>query len=112
MWKVQVERVHGITAMCWSPDGSYVALGTISGCTMLYSAYFSRSSYKEDFDIMYSSLDKANIRHRSTGVQPLELCADLQALRPHASVCNNKQAADTMQICSEARTIERRLCPS
>lgn len=59
--------MHGITAMCWSPDSSCVVLGAISGGVMLYSTCLKRQLYKDNFEIIYSSLSKATVHHRSTG---------------------------------------------
>lgn len=64
---MQVPRLHGVTALCWSPEGSSFALGTLSGCVMLYSTCLKCMLYKNTFEITQSTFSTANIRHLMTG---------------------------------------------
>ncbi len=70
---MQVPCSHGVTALCLSPEGSAFAMGTLSGCIMLYSACLKCVLYNNTFEITQNTASTANIRHLLTGSSSVEV---------------------------------------
>ena len=74
---MQVPHIHGVTALCWSPKGSTVAMGTLSGCIMLFTACLKRVQHNSTFEVTQNTVSAANIRHLVTGGRCNELPSEI-----------------------------------
>ena len=47
--------LHSITALCWKPDGSKLALGSVIGGVDLFDTYVRRVQYQTQFILTHVS---------------------------------------------------------
>ena len=62
-----IENLYSIKALCWKPDGSRLATGSLCGAVDLYDACIRRFRYKGKWEITFTSPSSLIIKSLSTG---------------------------------------------
>ena len=65
----QIDNVLSISALCWKPDGSRLAMGSARGSVDLYDACIRRYRYAGKFEFTYVSLSQVVVKRLATGTR-------------------------------------------
>ncbi|CAD7702008.1 unnamed protein product [Ostreobium quekettii] len=65
----EIPNMYNITAVAWKPDGSKIAVGSLTGCVDIYDVCVRKNRYKGKFEFTYVSRSAVIVKTLASGTR-------------------------------------------